>query len=254
MKSSLTRKLEKLRGIVSAFGEVYVAFSGGLDSTFVLKTCIDELSVEKVFPVTARSSIFSSRQLIRTSFLARKFGVNQIFIDTNELRIAGFVRNEKDRCHFCKKNMYGKIVEIAKRKDAVAVDGTNFDDRKEGRPTDEAVRMSGIVSPLALVGLGKEEIREIASKIGIENWDEKLDPCLASKIETGLAIRSGMLFALEEAQKFLAEEGIEYRDMVLGKKGFKIFPTSTIQKESLVEAGSFFKRMGYVFTVEEVKD
>jgi len=188
-------------------GSVLVAFSGGTDSTFLLKTAKDVLG-ENVFAMTASSIIFPETEIKNTKKIAKKLKVRHKIIMTNEMKNPDFTSNPPQRCYFCKKEFFSTLKKIAQEeKIPYVLDGANFDDAKDFRPGIKAANELGIRSPLKEVGLKKHEIREISRKLTLSTWNKPSMACLASRFPYGVPIDSQSLSQVAQAEEYLHSLG-----------------------------------------------
>lgn len=184
-----------------------IAFSGGVDSTFLLAVAHEVLG-DKVLAVTATSAIRPDRETREAGEFAQMQRIRHLIIKSSEMENPDFISNGPDRCYHCKKHLAGRLLEIAHAEGmSCTVHGENADDLQDYRPGLRAARESGMVAPLADVGLSKEEIRFLAREMGLAVWDKPAAPCLATRIPYGSAITSEKLRMVEEAEGFLLEQG-----------------------------------------------
>ncbi|HEX2946357.1 MAG TPA: ATP-dependent sacrificial sulfur transferase LarE [Clostridia bacterium] len=200
-------KLERLKNLLKEMESVVIAYSGGVDSTFLLKVAADVLG-EKAAAVTARSSTYPTREFNEASEFIKKLGVKHIVIDSEELDIDGFSQNPVNRCYYCKKELFTKVRDIAVQNGMkYVVDGSNLDDLGDYRPGLQALKELGIVSPLREAGLTKDEIRELSKEMGLPTWDKPAFACLASRFPYGQEITRDKLNMIEKAEQFLLDNG-----------------------------------------------
>lgn len=188
-------------------GRVLVAFSGGVDSTLVLKVGTHAIG-EDCIGVTARSETLTDEEFELTRRLAETHGFNQQIIEYSELEIENYADNPVNRCFFCKHELYSRLEALADQyKVAAIIDGSNADDAADYRPGQQAARQFKVVSVLREAGLGKTEIREMARGLGLENWDKPAGACLSSRIPYGEPIDREKLSQVAQAEGYLRSLG-----------------------------------------------
>ena len=203
----LTEKLTKLQDDIRAMGTLAIAFSGGVDSTFLLRVAHDVLG-DKVLAITARSSTFPERELNEAIAFAKSIGARHRIIVSEELEIEGFSMNPKNRCYYCKRELFGKIADIAHEEGIACVaDGSNADDTGDYRPGMQAMRELGAVSPLLNAGLTKQYIRDLSKEMGLPTWDKPSFACLSSRVPYGDPITAEKLKMIDKAETTLLRRG-----------------------------------------------
>ena len=201
------KKINKLKKILKDMGSLIIAFSGGVDSSFLLKVAENVLG-KNVIAVTAKSLTYPRREFEDAKRIARSLNCRQIIIDSNELKIKEFRNNSKNRCYFCKKELFLKLISIKnKYKFNFVVDGTNYDDLNTFRPGLKALKELGIRSPLAEAGLTKEEIRKYSKILNLSTWNKPAFSCLSSRFPYGEEISELKLKKIGKAESFLHSLG-----------------------------------------------
>lgn len=195
------------------YKKVMVAFSGGIDSYFVLKAAIDSLGRENVLAVTGDSPSLKQSEKDLTLKLAKDIGAQHKVIFTDEMNNPDYYNNPNNRCFFCKDELYNKLDEMKNDLEYdFVLDGTNYDDMNDYRPGFKASKNHGIKSPLADLKFSKEEIREISKELGLEIWNKPASPCLSSRIPYGQQVTTQKLEMIEKAEDMLKALGFkEYR-------------------------------------------
>jgi pyridinium-3,5-biscarboxylic acid mononucleotide sulfurtransferase len=204
---NLLQKKHKLYDLLGTMDGAIVAFSAGIDSTFVL-ACAKEVLGDRVLAITAASETFPERELQEAVELARTFGVRHEVIEIREMENPHFVANNPDRCYHCKAGLYGRVTELARERGILYVlDGANMDDLGDYRPGRQAAREYEIRSPLQEAGLYKEELRELAREMGVPNWNKPSFACLSSRIPYGDLITLEKVGQLDRGEEKLREFG-----------------------------------------------
>lgn len=201
-------KADKLKTIIRTRPKALVAFSGGVDSTLLLKVCRDVLGPANVTAVTGVSQTYTPEEKRAARQSARDLGVRQVLIETDELACAAFAANPADRCYHCKRELFGRIAGLARTLGIGAVyDASNVDDLGDYRPGRRATREFGVVSPLVQAGFTKKDVRALSKKLGLASWDKPANPCLASRVPYGTPITVEILEKVHAGEKFLRDLG-----------------------------------------------
>jgi uncharacterized protein len=197
-----------VRALIRESGSLLVAYSGGVDSTVLLRLALDELGPERVLAVTAHGDVHTAEELEAARETATGLGARHMIIRTRELAVPGFTSNPPERCYLCRHTMYERLIELARQEGLRAVaDGANLDDLGDYRPGIQAGVELGVSSPLAEAKMGKQEVRELARALGLPNWSRPASPCLASRFPYGEQITTTGLQAVAAAERRLRELG-----------------------------------------------
>jgi uncharacterized protein len=231
---------------------VLVAFSGGVDSTFLLKVAADTLG-ENVLAVTERSEVDPPWDFRQAQNFAASLGVKHLVLDTQALADPRFAENPANRCYLCKSRLFSRLTELAREHHlAQVIDGSNTDDLDDYRPGMQAVAEYEVRSPLKEANLTKDEIRRLSRKLNLPTWDKPSSPCLASRFPYGTRITTEALTRVARAEQFLASLGI--RELRVRDHGHVarieicpsekkiLFDDSTTQKVT-----EYFKTLGYTY-------
>jgi len=204
---STIKKFEKLKKDLADLRGAVVAFSGGVDSTFLLAVAREILG-EHVLAVTATSETYPERELFEARSLARQMDARHLEVISEELDIPEFLHNPRNRCYYCKKELFAKLRSIAEEQGLPHVlDGTNVDDLGDHRPGRQAAAELGVISPLEQAGLTKNEIRQLSHQLGLPTWDKPAYACLSSRFPYGTAITPERVRQVGQAEDSLRTLG-----------------------------------------------
>ena len=255
MRSELSRKYKKLKDMLAGMERVLIAYSGGVDSTFLLKAALDTLGPKRVLAVTAKSKTYPFEELRASKKTAREFGVRHIVIETRELEIPGFRDNPPTRCYACKKELFEGLRTIADEHGIrYILDATNHDDLSDFRPGMNAAKEMGIQSPLVDAGMGKGDIRKLSQRLKLNTWNKPSLACLSSRFPYGEEITEEKLGMVDRAERYLRELGFReirvrhhHKNIArieLGKRDLERFYRERGLSEKIIRR---LKRIGYLY-------
>ena len=217
---SLEKKYASLRQHLTDLRSVVIAFSGGVDSTFLLKVAVDTLGADQVLALTATSPTYPAFEFAQSQDLARQIGVRQLVIESNELEIPGFAENNPRRCYHCKHELFSLCLKYAAELGYASVlDGSNLDDLGDFRPGRDAVSELQVRSPLLEAKLGKDDIRQLSKRLKLPTWDKQPFACLSSRFPYGTKITVERLQQIDRCENWLRQQNfnsyrVRYHDQI----------------------------------------
>jgi uncharacterized protein len=249
-------KYEKLRSILKSYPSLIVAYSGGVDSAFLLKVAYDILD-KKVLAVLAVSSSLSKREKDSAIKLLKNLGVRYKIVNSEEMKDENYIKNAPNRCYSCKMELFTKLTEIAKEEKIKDIaDGFNTDDLKDYRPGAQAAREFKIHHPLQEAELTKMEIRELSKILNLPTWDKPSAPCLSSRIPYGIPVEESTLRKIEMAEDFLKDLGFKIL-RVRHHNNIARIEISEEELPKLIEIRKIitkkFKEIGYVYVTIDLE-
>jgi uncharacterized protein len=249
-------KLERLETLLAPLRKVVLAFSGGVDSTFLLAV-LGKDPGRKVIAVTAFSPTHPQQEQEAARGLARLFSADHREITGDEINLEGFRTNPPDRCYHCKKHLFSKIEEIRMQEGCeVVLDGSNVDDLSDFRPGLRALKELGVRSPLQEAGLGKSEIRALSQEMDLPTWNKPSLACLASRIPYGTEITEEALSRIDRCEAFLLERvqgsvRVRYHgNLARIEVASAAFPELLTHREAII---GFFKQQGFAYVTLDLE-
>jgi uncharacterized protein len=249
----LDRKLRRLREILREYRKVVIAYSGGVDSVFLLKVAVDCLGVDQVLACIGVSESLARSEYESALNIAKEIGATVEIVHPQEMANPQYQANPANRCYYCKMELYGLLSELARQRGYdVVLCGTNADDLTDFRPGLQAAKKYNVISPLEAGGLTKEDIRVLSQAMHLPTWDKPAQPCLASRMAYGMEITPERLRQVERGEEFLRQMGL--RELRVRHHGNLVrieVPCDQIMK--LVENGTrekivaFFRDLGFTY-------
>jgi len=255
---SIDNKFKVLQESIASMERVVIAFSAGVDSTFLLKTAVDVLGCDNVLACINIGPLQPEKQVFQARKLAQSIGVKLIEVDGRELDYPDLCENNPDRCYICKKKIFGALVDLASEKGIKYVlCGHNLDDMKDFRPGNRAVKELDVGCPLSDAGMTKNDIRQLSRIVGLETADQPANPCLASRIPYRSQITGEKLVQIDKAEQFLEKLGLsEFRVRHHGQIARIEVCSQDIAKiacDNRLEVQTYFKSLGFQYVTLDLQ-
>jgi pyridinium-3,5-biscarboxylic acid mononucleotide sulfurtransferase len=253
-----TLKEQKLRELFRALGSVIVAYSGGVDSSYVAYVANEELG-ERAICITGESASLPSQQQTEIERAVNQFGLHHEVIQTEELENPSYRANNADRCYFCKDELYGKLEAIASSRGIECiVDGSTTDDLDDFRPGRQAAKQHAVRSPLIEVGMSKGEVREMSRRAGLPTWDKPASPCLSSRIAYGTAVTIERLSKVDRGEEILREFGfrefrVRHHDTLVRLEIAPAELDRMLRKEVIEQLAARFRELGFKYVTLDLE-
>ncbi|MFH1943866.1 MAG: ATP-dependent sacrificial sulfur transferase LarE [bacterium] len=251
-------KVHRLHSLLKSMESILIAFSGGVDSTYLIAVS-KEILGDDVLAVTARSETYPTREYEQAKSIAERLKVKQLTISTKELEYPNFASNPTNRCYFCKKELFTKLKEIGEKHLFKNIaDGSNADDVHDFRPGMQALKELGIRSPLKEAGLTKEEIRLLSRQMGLPTWNKPAYACLSSRFPYGMQIDADKLRMVGDAENILFDLGfrqvrVRHHDTVARIEVYSEEIDAFISRENRERVVKKFKEIGYRYVTLDLQ-
>ncbi len=258
MTEALREKLEKLKENIRKRESLVVAFSGGVDSSFLIKVAHDVLG-DKVLGITARSATYPEREFKEAVSFAQVYGIPHLVIVSEELEVEGFSKNPTNRCYLCKHELFTKINALAVEKGyAFVAEGSNKDDLGDFRPGLQAVKELEVISPLREADLTKDDIRELSREMGLKTWSKPSFACLSSRFPYGETITKEKLEMVDQAEQFLLDSGfkqvrVRHHGKIARIEVYEEEINLFLDAEKRKSINDAFKKIGFSYTTLDLK-
>lgn len=253
-----TLKEQRLREIFRGLGSVIVAYSGGVDSSYVAYVANAELGPRAIC-VTGQSASLPSYQQTEIDRVVSEFGFHHETIQTEELENPSYRANNADRCYFCKDELYGKLASVAENRGIECiVDGSTTDDLGDFRPGRQAAQQHAVRSPLIEVGMNKAEVRELSRRVGLPTWDKPASPCLSSRIAYGTTVTIERLSKVDRGEQILREFGfrefrVRHHDTVVRLEIAPAELDRVLRREVVEQLATRFRELGFKYVTLDLQ-
>ena len=251
-------KEQKLREIFRTLGSVIVAYSGGVDSSYVAYVAHAELG-PRALCITGESASLPSYQRADMERVVREFGFNHEIVQTEEFENPSYRANNADRCYFCKDELYGKLESIAATRGIEwIVDGSTTDDLDDFRPGRQAAKQHAVRSPLIEAGLSKSEVRELSERAGLPTWDKPASPCLSSRIAYGTTVTIERLSKVDRGEEILREFGfrefrVRHHDTLVRLEIAPAEMDRVLKKDVIEQLAARFRELGFKYVTLDLQ-
>ena len=258
LSNNVLAREEQLRELFRVLGSVIVAYSGGVDSSYVAYVANSELG-EKALCITGESASLAGYQRSEIEQVVKDFGFHHERIQTDELSSPGYVANKGDRCYFCKDELYGKLESIAaSRGIRFVVDGSTVDDLGDYRPGRKAAGEHSVRSPLIEVGMSKAEVRELSRRVNLPTWDKPASPCLSSRIAYGTPVTIERLSKIDRGEEILREFGfrefrVRHHDSLVRLEISALEMDRVLKKDVIEELAARFRELGFKYVTLDLQ-
>ena len=255
---SVIAKEERLRELIRALDSVIVAYSGGVDSSYVAYVANEELGPRAVC-ITGQSASLPSYQNAEIKSVVEKFGFHHEIIRTDELENPNYSANNADRCYFCKDELYNKLESVARSRGIEhIVDGSTVDDLDDYRPGRQAAKQHAVRSPLIEVGLNKSEVRELSRRATLPTWDKPASPCLSSRIAYGTTVTIERLSKVDRGEEILREFGfrefrVRHHDTLVRLEIAASEMDRVLRKDVVEQLAARFRELGFKYVTLDLQ-